>query len=83
MFFLPPLPSTCCGLGRCLGLVAWDAERLKVGVIILAALSDVDDVVNLKVITDVTALLAGVLVTKQDAVTGAAPGPTTSTSTPC
>lgn len=39
-----PLPS----LPRGLGSMAWDAQRLQVGIIIAAALGDVNDVVDLK-----------------------------------
>ena len=50
---------------------------MKVGIIIGAALGDVDDVVDLKVGAYVAAMLAGVLVTQEDGFALTAPGATT------
>ena len=55
-----------------------DTKRLKVGVLICAALGNVEDVVNLKVFTHMAATLAGVAISDQDAVPDAAPRPTAS-----
>ncbi|WP_256218680.1 hypothetical protein [Pseudomonas sp. NBRC 111130] len=55
---------------------------MEIRLIITATLSDVDNVVDLKLLGDQATAAAGVLITKQDAFPDAAPWPAASTRTP-
>lgn len=74
--------SASCCLGSRLRLMTGNTEALEIRVIITATLGDVDDVVDLKLLGDQPTAAAGVLITKQDALSDAAPWPTSSTRTP-
>ena len=68
--------------GSRLGLVTWHAETLQVEVIISAANGLADDVINLKLLGNLSAFLACVLISDQNSLTDSTPWPPATTSPP-
>ncbi len=68
--------------GSRLGLVTWHTEALQVEVIISAAKGLANDVINLKLLSDLSAFLAGVLIPDQDALTNSTPWPPAASGAP-
>ncbi|GFM73747.1 hypothetical protein PSCICL_47390 [Pseudomonas cichorii] len=68
--------------GSRFGLMTWHTKALQVEVIISAAKSLANDVINLKLLGDLSAFLACVLISDQDSLTDSTPWPPAATSPP-